>query len=321
VSRFEKISRRNRRKAFILAPILHCVLGLVSPLGFVRPVSTILQSSSMGKKRAACTPAEQSPIDSIMQKLDELYPPPVPVPLNHGNAFQMLVAVVLSAQTTDGAVNKCTTPLFEVVKNPAEMVKLGQGKILDAISSLGLANNKAKFLYNLSMKLCETPEYLSGDVIPRLRSELTDLPGVGDKTASVVLSQVFGEPNLAVDTHVHRLANRWGLSAEKTNVMRVKADLEAAFPREVWNKVHLQMIYYGREFCTAKSHDAKTCPICSHLLYGVQLDPKQATTASPSKGIVFYSDRKSELSVMPALTLGNGVTNSPLPKSKKTKKT
>ena len=269
----------------------------------------------MGKKRA---PSEQTPeISSIMQKLDELYPPPVPVPLNHGNPFQMLVAVVLSAQTTDGAVNKCTKPLFEMVKNPVDMVKLGQAQILAAISSLGLANNKAKFLYNLSIKLCESPEYLSGDVIPRLRTELTDLPGVGDKTASVVLSQVFGEPNLAVDTHVHRLANRWGLSAEKKNVLRVKADLEAAFPREVWNKVHLQMIYFGREFCTAKAHDSRSCPICSLVCHGVQLDPKQATTASPSKGIVFYSDRKSVLSVMPDLTLVSGVSNSPVSKSRK----
>ena len=251
-----------------------------------------------------------------MEQLDSLFPPPVPVPLNHCNAYQLLVAVVLSAQTTDGAVNKATDALFAKVKRPSDMVGLGEAGIYEHIKTLGLAKNKSGFLFGLSVKLAETPAYQDGSHVPRTKEELTALPGVGDKTASVVLSQVYQVPNLAVDTHVHRLALRWALTKEQKNVIKVKADLEAAFPETVWNKVHLQMIYFGREYCFAKNHDARACPVCSVVVHGKALAPEQAATASPSKGIVFYKDRQAELLVSPKLTMGGGVVDSPVAKKK-----
>jgi len=250
-------------------------------------------------------------IQKIMQTLDRHFPPPLPIPLNHGNAFQFLVAVVLSAQTTDGAVNNATKTLFEKARNPREMVQLGQSEIYDTIASLGLAKNKSKYVFGLSQKLSENALYLDGSSVPASKEELTALPGVGDKTASVVLSQIYAVPNLAVDTHVHRLALRWGLSKEKTDVKRVKQDLENLFPEETWNKVHLQMIYFGREFCSAKSHDSRCCPICSFVVHGAEVAEKEVVRSSPSKGIVFYDQRLSELKSSPNLTSASGVCNSP----------
>ena len=204
------------------------------------------------------------------------------------------------------------------VKRPSDMVGLGEAGIYEHIKTLGLAKNKSRFLFGLSVKLAETPAYQDGSHVPRTKEELTALPGVGDKTASVVLSQVYQVPNLAVDTHVHRLALRWALTKEQKNVIKVKADLEAAFPETVWNKVHLQMIYFGREYCPAKNHDARACPVCSVVVHGKALAPEQAATASPSKGIVFYKDRQAELLVSPKLTMGGGVVDSPVAKKKKT---
>lgn len=197
------------------------------------------------------------------------------------------------------------------------MVNLGESEISNHIKSLGLYKNKSKFLYNLSVKLSETALYAKGTEIPRTKEELTNLPGVGNKTASVVLSQVYGIPNLAVDTHVHRLALRWGLTKEKTNASKVQEDLEALFPREVWNKTHLQMIYFGREYCAAKQHDSRACPICSSIVHGTE--SSGISSASPHKGIVFYAERQAELRASPGLTLA-GIMDSPIQVSKKSKK-
>ena len=283
-----------------------------------------LRPYTMSRRAAAATQAidiggVDDKIARILSILDKLYPPPVPIPLNHSNPYQLLVAVVLSAQTTDGAVNNVTDKLFEKVKTPSQMSALGQEGIADAIKTLGLYQNKSKFLYNMAIKLLENPAYADGSTIPNNKAELLALPGVGDKTASVVLSQVFQIPNLAVDTHVHRLALRWGLSKEKTKVETVKADLEAQVPRHHWNKVHLQMIYFGREYCPAKGHDSHSCPVCSMVSHGKEID--QGTPASPSKGIVFYAQRKAEIELSPGLTQGvAGVVNSPLVEKKKRKR-
>lgn len=189
--------------------------------------------------------------------LDELYPEP-PIPLAHRDAFTLLVAVLLSAQTTDKKVNEVTPALFERAPTPAAMAALSEGAILDHIRTLGLAPTKAKNVRAMSRLLVER----HGGEVPRDMVALEALPGVGHKTASVVMVQAFGEPAFPVDTHIHRLAARWGLSSGKS-VEQTEQDLERAFPRETWNRRHLQIIYFGREHCPALRHDLTECPICS----------------------------------------------------------
>ena len=189
--------------------------------------------------------------------LDELYPKP-PIPLEHRDPFTLLVAVLLSAQTTDAQVNKVTPRLFAKASTPQQMAKLSEAEILDAIRACGLAPTKAKNIRKLAQTLVD--QY--GGEVPRDIEELEKLPGVGHKTASVVMSQAFGEPAFPVDTHIHRLAGRWGLSRAK-NVEQTEKDLKKVFPRDEWGRRHLQIIYFGREHCPARGHDPEICPICS----------------------------------------------------------
>lgn len=189
--------------------------------------------------------------------LDELYPKP-PIPLEHHDPFTLLVAVLLSAQTTDAQVNKVTPRLFAKASTPQQMARLSEAEILDAIRACGLAPTKAKNIRKLAQTLVD--EY--GGEVPRDIEELEKLPGVGHKTASVVMSQAFDEPAFPVDTHIHRLASRWGLSRGK-NVEQTEKDLKKVFPRDEWSRRHLQIIYFGREHCPARGHDPAICPICS----------------------------------------------------------
>jgi len=193
----------------------------------------------------------------IQEILDRLYPQP-PIPLRHADPFSLLVAVVLSAQTTDQRVNMVTPQLFRRAPTARRMAKLTEQEILDLIRTCGLAPGKAKALHGLSKLITERH---AGEV-PRSFEELEALPGVGHKSASVVMAQAFGEPAFPVDTHIHRLAARWGLSSGK-NVVQTERDLKKVFPRDAWNKLHLQIIYFGREHCPALRHDLARCLICS----------------------------------------------------------
>ena len=192
----------------------------------------------------------------IEQILDRLYPEAA-VPLDHEDPFTLLVAVLLSAQCTDERVNQVTPGLFAAAKAPADMAKLGVPKIRRLIRSCGLAPAKAKNIAALSKILVKQ----HGGVVPDDFASLEALPGVGHKTASVVMNQAFGHPAFAVDTHIHRLAGRWGLSRAR-NVVETERDLKRLFAPEHWGKVHLQIIYFGREHCPARGHDLAGCPIC-----------------------------------------------------------
>jgi len=193
----------------------------------------------------------------VLAALEEAFPT-VPIPLDHQDAFTLLVATLLSAQTTDVRVNMVTPALFERAPTPRKMSKLSAEQILEFIKTCGLAPTKAKNVKKLAEILVEQ----HGGEVPRSFEELEALPGVGHKTASVVMAQAWGVPAFPVDTHIHRLAARWGLS-NGSNVERTERDLKAAFPREAWNKLHLQIIYFGREYCPAQRHDLTECPICS----------------------------------------------------------
>jgi endonuclease-3 len=195
--------------------------------------------------------------EKIAAILEQLFPTPA-IPLDHADPFQLLVAVVLSAQTTDARVNLVTPALFAKAPDAAALAALPERTILKLIRTCGLAPTKAKNLRRLAQLLVER----HGGKVPRTFEELEALPGVGHKTASVVMAQAFDVPAFPVDTHIHRLAKRWGLSAGR-NVAEVERDLKAAFPREKWNALHLQIIYFGRQFCPALRHDPATCPICS----------------------------------------------------------
>ena len=192
----------------------------------------------------------------ISEILDQHYPR-TPIPLDHTDHFTLLVAVLLSAQCTDERVNTVTPVLFKKAKNPKEMSKLSEQQIYKIIKPCGLGPKKSKAIKNLSKILVE--EYDSK--IPCDIDKLEKLPGVGHKTASVVISQGFGIPAFPVDTHIHRLAQRWGLTSGK-NVVITERDLKKIFPEENWNKLHLQIIFWGREFCTARSCFALECEIC-----------------------------------------------------------
>ena len=194
--------------------------------------------------------------DRIGEILDELYPQP-PVPLDHQDPFTLLVSVLLSAQTTDKKVNEVTPALFAEAPDPESMAALPVEKILACIRTVGLAPTKAKNLKAMAALLVER----HGGEVPKNMDALEALPGVGHKTASVVMCQAFACPAFPVDTHIHRLAARWGLSDGK-NVVRTEADLKKLFPVDTWIRRHLQIIYFGREYCPARGHDLSQCPIC-----------------------------------------------------------
>jgi endonuclease-3 len=192
----------------------------------------------------------------IAGKLDELYPQ-IPIPLDHTDAYTLLIAVLLSAQCTDKRVNLVTPALFAKASTPQEMAKLSVEEILECIKTCGLANSKAKNIKALSEMLLE---HYDGEV-PRTFEALEKLPGVGHKTASVVMIHAFNIPAFPVDTHIHRLAQRWGLTNGK-NVEQTEADLKKLWPPEDWEKLHLQIITYGRDYCTARGCDGTKCEIC-----------------------------------------------------------
>ena len=195
----------------------------------------------------------------IIETLEDLYPNPA-IPLDHTDAYTMLISVLLSAQCTDVRVNQVTPHLWERAKTPKQMVKLEVEEIADIIRPCGLAPAKSKAIHRLSEILLEKH---NGEV-PNTFEDLEALPGVGHKTASVVMSQVFEVPAFPVDTHIHRLMQRWKLTNGK-NVEQTEHDAKRLFPEELWNKLHLQIIYFGREYCPARGHNADTCPICGKI--------------------------------------------------------
>ncbi len=192
----------------------------------------------------------------IGEILDDLYPAP-PVPLDHTDPYTLLVAVALSAQTTDKKVNEVTPALFAEADTPEAMAALSPERILELIREIGLAPTKARNLSKMAFQIMED----GGEIRPDWEF-LESLAGVGHKTASVVMAQAFGVPAFPVDTHIHRLAARWGLS-NGTSVERTEKDLKAVFPEDTWNRRHLQIIFFGRDFCPARNHDMTTCRICS----------------------------------------------------------
>lgn len=193
--------------------------------------------------------------DKIGEQLDELYPT-LPIPLEHTDPYTLLVAVMLSAQTTDKKVNEVTPVLFARADTPEKMAELEVEEIRKIIRQIGLAPTKAKNLRKMAEQIID-----DGDGVRPDWNFLESLAGVGHKTASVVMSQAYGVPAFAVDTHIHRLAARWGLSNGK-NVTKTEIDLKKAFPMETWNRRHLQIIYFGREYCPARNHNLEQCPIC-----------------------------------------------------------
>ena len=193
----------------------------------------------------------------ILKILNKLYPS-TPIPLKHRNKFTLLVSVLLSAQTTDINVNNVTKNIYPKYNKPEHFVKLGRKKIENLIKSIGIFRVKAKSVYLLSKQIIEK----HGGKVPNNFNDLEKLPGVGHKTASVVMSQGFGYPTFPVDTHIHRLAQRWGLTNGK-NVVQTEEDLKNLFPKRSWNKLHLQIIYYGREYCKARECYGLTCKICT----------------------------------------------------------
>ena len=200
----------------------------------------------------------------IHQILDELYPE-TRSPLDHSTPFQLLVATILSAQCTDARVNTVTPALFAAAPDALSMARLAPKQLLNFIKTLGLANGKAKNLVAMSKDLVAT----HGGDVPQDFATLEELAGVGHKTAGVVMAQAFGVPAFPVDTHIHRLAHRWGLSRAR-NVVEVERDLKALFPEDRWNSLHLQIIYFGRAQCPARAHDPEACPICSWAMSGAK---------------------------------------------------
>lgn len=193
----------------------------------------------------------------ITETLDQLFPNP-PIPLEHKDPYTLLIAVLLSAQCTDIRVNQVTEVLFKKADTPKKMLALGENQIAEIIKPCGFFNTKSKNIYALSKILLEKHK----GKVPKTFEELEALPGVGHKTASVVMSHVFKIPAFPVDTHIHRLAKRWGLS-DGSSVEKTEADLKSIFPKENWEKLHLQIIYFGRAYCKARGHNMDKCPICS----------------------------------------------------------
>ncbi|MFK7766255.1 MAG: endonuclease III [Mariniblastus sp.] len=208
----------------------------------------------------------------ILERLETLYPDP-PIPLDHSNPFTLLVAVLLSAQCTDERVNQVTPALFKKADSATKMTKVPVEKILEIIRPCGLSPKKSKAISGLSKILVD--DY--GGEVPEDIDALETLPGVGHKTASVVMAQAFGVPAFPVDTHIHRLAQRWGLTNGK-NVKQTESDLKKLFPKEYWNSLHLQIIYYGREHCSARGCDGTKCQICREC-YPNRKNPKATLKA------------------------------------------
>ena len=195
----------------------------------------------------------------VLHKLEEYYPK-TPIPLDHTDAYTLLIAVLLSAQCTDERVNQVTPQLFKMANTPQKMIKHTVDEIKEIIRPCGLSPRKSKAIYDLSHILIDK----HGGKVPKSFEALEELPGVGHKTASVVMSQAFGVPAFPVDTHIHRLAQNWKLTSGK-NVDQTEKDLKRLFPEEKWNKLHLQIIFYGREYCTARGCKGLVCPICTTL--------------------------------------------------------
>jgi endonuclease-3 len=210
----------------------------------------------------------QERADFLARRLAELYPA-TPIPLDHRDAFTLLVAVVLSAQCTDKRVNEVTPALFARAATPSAMAELPEESIREFIRSCGLSPQKSRALKELSRLIMER----HGGAVPQTFEELEALPGVGHKTASVVLAQAFGVPAFPVDTHIHRLARRWRLSPAK-NVVQTERDLKKLFPRDTWNQLHLRLIFYGREHCTARGCDGTRCPLCQIVNVERKLEPR-----------------------------------------------
>ncbi len=200
---------------------------------------------------------EKDKSKKILKILNTIYPT-APIPLNHTSKFTLLMSVLLSAQCTDLNVNNVTKDIYPKYNKPEHFIKLGRKKIEKLINRIGIFRVKAKSIYLMSKQLLDK----HGGKVPKTFEELEKLPGVGHKTASVVMSQGFGIPAFAVDTHIHRLAQRWGLTNGK-NVIQTEKDLKRIFPEKTWNKLHLQIIYYGREFCRARECYGLTCKICT----------------------------------------------------------
>ena len=200
---------------------------------------------------------EQQKAKIIAKTLDELFPQP-PIPLKHKDPFTLLISVLLSAQTTDTMVNRVTPTLFKKADTPRKMAKISVDEIREIIKPIGLAPTKAANIHKLSEILVEKHK----GKVPANFEDLEALPGVGHKTASVVMAQAFGIPAFPVDTHIHRLAHRWGLSNGKS-VVQTEKDLKRIFPEEQWIKLHLQIIYFGRGYCPARNHEPEDCPLCS----------------------------------------------------------
>ena len=198
-------------------------------------------------------------VSFIQNILEQLYPE-TPVPLNHKDAYTLLIAVLLSAQCTDERVNQITPSLFAKADNPYDMIKLSVEEIREIIKPCGLSPAKSKGIWGLSNIIIEQ----HGGQVPESFEALEALPSVGHKTASVVMSQAFGHPAFPVDTHIHRLATRWKLSNGK-NVQQTEKDLKRLFPMNTWNKLHLQIIFFGRQYCPARGHKVEECPICGRI--------------------------------------------------------
>ena len=195
----------------------------------------------------------------VLERLNAHYPEP-PIPLDHSDPFTLLIAVLLSAQCTDKKVNEVTPALFAAGPTPEAMAALEESEILSHIRQLGLAKTKSRNVHKLAHILVN----VHAGQVPASFEELEALPGVGHKTASVVMAQAFGVPAFPVDTHIHRLAQRWGLSSGES-VATTEKDLKSLFPRDSWNKLHLQIIFYGRDHCTARGCDGTVCPLCREL--------------------------------------------------------
>lgn len=211
-------------------------------------------------------------VDFILKRLRELYPDP-PIPLDHSDAYTLLVAVLLSAQCTDERVNRVTPELFARARTPEAMAELEVPEIRSIIRPCGLSPQKSKAIATLSRMLLDEHD----GHVPQDIDALERLPGVGHKTASVVMAQAFGVPAFPVDTHIHRLAQRWGLTSGKS-VVQTERDLKRLFPEESWNRLHLQIIYYGREHCTARGCDGRVCEIC-RTCYPNRKHPKKTRKA------------------------------------------
>ncbi len=203
--------------------------------------------------------SKKKKLEFIQKTLDHFFPDPS-IPLKHEDPYTLLIAVLLSAQSTDARVNQCTPLLFQKAKTPKEMIQLALEDIESIIRPIGLAPKKARAIWHLSKQLIENHKGL----VPDNFKDLEDLPGVGHKTASVVMIQAFKQPAFPVDTHIHRCAKRWGLS-NGTTVEKTERDLKHLFPKESWGKLHLQIIYFARSFCKARGHQVAQCPICSEL--------------------------------------------------------